>query len=87
MNGDERERKWMHGSARLHPWRRSSVLNGMIKLQTPAIEALDVRKRYRDGTNVLRGVWFVVEPAPIFGYLGRNGAGNSTTVRVLAGRG
>jgi ABC-2 type transport system ATP-binding protein len=56
----------------------------MSKLHTPAIEALDLRKRYRDGTEVLRGVSFAVEPGAIFGYLGRNGAGKSTTVRILA---
>jgi len=62
MNVDERNGKWMHGSTRLHPFRRSVVLRGMNKLQTPAIEALELRKRYRDGTEVLRGVSFAVEP-------------------------
>ena len=84
MNVDERNRKWMHGSTRLHPFRRSVVLWGMTKLKPPAIEALDLRKRYRDGTEVLRGVSFAVEPGTIFSYLGRNGAGKSTTVRILA---
>ena len=59
----------------------------MINLQTPAIEALGLRERSRDGTEVLRGGSFVVDPATIFGYLGRNGAGKSTTDRILAGRG
>jgi ABC-type multidrug transport system fused ATPase/permease subunit len=84
MNGDEREWKWIHGSARLHPFRRCCVLRGMSKLQTPAIEAFDLRKRDRDGTEVLRGVSFAVEPGTISGYLGRSGAGKSTTVRILA---
>ena len=84
MKVDERNGKWMHGSTRLHPFRRSVVLRGMNKLQTPAIEALELRKRYRDGTEVLRGVSFAVEPGTIFSYLGRNGAGKSTTVRILA---
>jgi len=71
MNVDERNRKWMHGSTRLHPFPRSVVLWGMTKLQTPAIEPLDLRKRYRDGTEVLRGVSFAVQPGTIFTYLGR----------------
>ena len=56
----------------------------MSAVQTPAIEALGLRKRYRDGKEVLRGVSFRVEPGTIFAYLGRNGAGKSTTVRTLA---
>jgi ABC-2 type transport system ATP-binding protein len=56
----------------------------MTHPQAAAIEALDLRKRYRDGTEVLRGVSFAVEPGTIFGYLGRNGAGKSTTVRILS---
>jgi ABC-2 type transport system ATP-binding protein len=72
------------GITGLHPFSWSGVLRGMTKLQTPAIEALDLRKRYRDGTEVLRRVSFAVEPGTIFGYLGRNGAGKSTTVRILA---
>jgi ABC-2 type transport system ATP-binding protein len=84
MNVDESLGKWMHASPLLHPFGRSAVLRGMSKLQTPAIQALDLRKRYRDGTEVLRGVSFAVEPGTIFGYLGRNGAGKSTTVRILS---
>ncbi len=56
----------------------------MSRLQTPGIDALDLHKRDRDGTEVRRGVSFAVEPGTIFGYLGRNGADKSTTVRALA---
>jgi len=84
MNIDERQGKWMHASPPLHPFWRPAVLRGMTNLRTPAIETLDLCKRYRDGTEVLRGVSFAVEPGTIFGYLGRNGAGKSTTVRILS---
>lgn len=84
MNGDEPEWKWMHESARLHPFRPSCVLRGMSTLQTRGIETLDLRKRGRDGTEVLRSVSFAVEPGTIFGYLRGNGAGESTSVRTLA---
>ena len=56
----------------------------MSNLQTPAIEPLELRKRDRDGTEVLRGVSFAVDPGTISGYPGRSGAGKSTTVRILA---
>ena len=76
-----------HGDARrvpLHPFSTVPVVMGMSNSQTPTIEALEVRKRYRSGEEVLRGVSFSVEPGSIFAYLGRNGAGKSTTVRILA---
>jgi ABC-2 type transport system ATP-binding protein len=48
----------------------------------PAIEAVDLVKRYRDVTAV-GGVSLRVPRATIFAYLGRNGSGKSTTVRIL----
>ncbi|MFL5905548.1 MAG: hypothetical protein ACJ76Q_17315 [Solirubrobacteraceae bacterium] len=51
----------------------------MTKLQTPAIEALDLRKRYRHGTEVLRGVSFAVQPGTIFTYLGRGSCSSHST--------
>ena len=51
----------------------------------PAIEADDLGKRYEaGGVDALQGVSFAVAPGEIFGFLGRNGAGKSTTVRILA---
>ncbi len=41
-------------------------------------------KRYTEGPHALRDVTFDIPPGSIFGYLGRNGAGKSTTVRILA---
>jgi ABC-2 type transport system ATP-binding protein len=55
----------------------SAVTNGL------AIEVDDVDKRYDAGVQALSGVSFSVEEGEIFGYLGRNGAGKSTTVRIL----
>jgi ABC-2 type transport system ATP-binding protein len=70
--------------ARLHPFFTRPVSTGVNAIDTPAIEALGLRKSYRGGKDVLRGVSFAVEPGTIFAYLGRNGAGKSTTVRILA---
>jgi ABC-2 type transport system ATP-binding protein len=49
-----------------------------------AVEVRDLEKRYEPaGVQALAGVSFDVEEGEIFGYLGRNGAGKSTTVRIL----
>ena len=49
-----------------------------------AIEVRDLAKRYEPaGVEALRGVSFEVGRGEIFGFLGRNGAGKSTTVRII----
>ncbi len=47
-----------------------------------ATAALD--KRY-GRTHALRGIDLVVPPRVVFGYLGPNGSGKTTTIRILAG--
>jgi ABC-2 type transport system ATP-binding protein len=51
---------------------------------TPAIVVVDLGKRF-GSFEAVRGVSFQVEPGEIFGYLGANGAGKSTTIRILCG--
>jgi ABC-2 type transport system ATP-binding protein len=51
---------------------------------TPAIVVRDLTRRFGDFTAVDR-VSFEVEQGEIFGYLGANGAGKSTTIRMLIG--
>jgi ABC-2 type transport system ATP-binding protein len=49
-----------------------------------AIEVVELAKRYEPaGVDALREVSFTVAEGEIFGFLGRNGAGKSTTVRIL----
>jgi ABC-2 type transport system ATP-binding protein len=48
-----------------------------------AIVVEDLGKRYRDGTEAVRGISFRVRTGEIFGLLGPNGAGKSTTVGML----
>ena len=48
----------------------------------PAIEALDLVKRFGDQTAVA-GVSFVVPPGTVLGLHGPNGAGKTTTVRMM----
>jgi ABC-2 type transport system ATP-binding protein len=50
----------------------------------PAIEAAGLTRRFGDFTAV-DGVGFEVARGEIFGYLGANGAGKSTTIRMLIG--
>jgi len=50
----------------------------------PIIEVTDLRRRFGN-FEAVRGVSFTVERGEIFGYLGANGAGKSTTIRILCG--
>jgi ABC-2 type transport system ATP-binding protein len=51
---------------------------------SPVIRAVDLTKRFRDRTGVDR-LSFAVHRGDIFGFLGQNGAGKSTTIRMLLG--
>ena len=48
------------------------------------IEMNDLRKTY-DGTEALRGLSVRVPRGSIFGFLGRNGAGKTTAIKILMG--
>jgi ABC-2 type transport system ATP-binding protein len=50
----------------------------------PAIELRGLTKRFGD-TVALDRVDLVVRPGAVFGFLGRNGAGKTTALRILAG--
>jgi ABC-type multidrug transport system ATPase subunit len=49
----------------------------------PAIQVEDLAKVYRGGKTALAGVSFAVAQGEIFGFLGPNGSGKTTTVRIL----
>jgi len=51
---------------------------------THAIDVEGLEKRFGE-FRAVRGVSFHVEAGEIFGYLGANGAGKSTTIRILCG--
>lgn len=50
----------------------------------PLLEAIDLRKSYA-GRVVVNGVHFAVDRAEIVGLLGRNGAGKTTSFRMVIG--
>ncbi len=56
---------------------------GVAVSDRPAIEVDELTKQYAGGVRALDGVTFRVEEGEVFGYLGRNGAGKSTTLRIL----
>jgi len=51
----------------------------------PAVEVDGLEKHYGDVT-ALDGIAFSAAPGEVFGLLGHNGAGKSTTIRILTGR-
>jgi len=51
--------------------------------QTPAIEAVELTKKYEDGNLALNNVSFSVNPGEIFTLLGGNGAGKTTAINLF----
>ena len=51
----------------------------------PAVQVDDLTKHYGD-VRALDGISFAIGPGEAFGLLGHNGAGKSTTIRILTGR-
>src|SRR6201992_2519425 len=60
-----------------------SVVHSPVESVTAVIELQDLRHVYGDRT-ALSGVSFDVRPAEIFGLLGPNGSGKTTTFRILS---
>ncbi len=50
-----------------------------------AVEVTDFRKKYRTGTEAVKGINLTIKRGEFFGLLGPNGAGKSTTIHCLTG--
>lgn len=48
-----------------------------------ALEIKDLKKKYKNGVQALRGITFSVEEGDFFALLGPNGAGKSTTIGII----
>ena len=49
------------------------------------LEVKDLRKKYDDGFEAVKGVTFSVKKGEVFGILGPNGAGKTTTLEMIEG--
>ncbi len=78
-------RAWLNSYAAAHPL--GSIPPERVRAQTePALTASEVWFRYEpDAPDVLRGLTMTVCRGEHYALLGANGAGKSTTLRVLAG--
>lgn len=54
------------------------------RVEPDVIEVRGLEKRY-GALQALRGLDLTVRPGDVYGFLGRNGAGKSTTIRILMG--
>jgi ABC-2 type transport system ATP-binding protein len=53
-------------------------------MTAPAIESRDLTRRF-DGFTAVNAITFQVEQGEVFGFLGANGAGKTTAIRMLVG--
>jgi len=56
----------------------------LTELNAPLLTLNQLRKSF-GGTQVLRGVDLSLNSGDVYGFLGRNGAGKSTTIRIIMG--
>ena len=54
-------------------------------MNPPALEIVDLVKRYETGTEALRGASLDIQAGEFFGLLGPNGAGKSTLIHCTTG--
>ncbi len=54
-------------------------------IEAPVIEARGLTKRYRGGQLAVDGLDLTVPDGSVFGFLGPNGSGKTTTIRMLLG--
>lgn len=53
----------------------------------PVVDVRDLQRTYSSGARAVQGISFRVRPGEVFGLLGTNGAGKTSTMEVVAGLG
>src|SRR5688500_5669286 len=56
----------------------------MTTAQTPAIDARSLTRKFGDFT-VVKDASLIVQPGEVFGFLGPNGSGKTTMIKMLTG--
>lgn len=79
---DEREEGDNNSNSGSSSSRNQGVLPPPLPSTTATLQGIS--KRY-GWIKAVKGVWLTLPPASIFGLLGSNGAGKSTTIRILTG--
>lgn len=54
-------------------------------MKSSVLEVIDIHKVYDNGVCALKGVSFEVKKGEIYGLIGPNGSGKTTTLRIIAG--
>jgi ABC-2 type transport system ATP-binding protein len=60
-------------------------LKHLAKNPDVVLEVTDLKKRYDDGFEAVKGINFSVKRGEVFGILGPNGAGKTTTLEMIEG--
>lgn len=63
----------------------SAILNIMTKKNKKALEIVNLKKRYKNGPEALKGINLTVNEGDFIGLLGPNGAGKSTLIHCIMG--
>ncbi len=72
------------GAEQGHHWLQASPSQPVNVCNEPAVQLVNVYKTYGK-TPALNGLTFTVGPGEIFGLLGPNGSGKTTTMKLLTG--
>src|SRR5258705_12323741 len=73
-------------SPEIAPEARQEAAPGRGPEATAAIVTSGLTKRFRSGQLAVDGIDMVVPQGSVYGFLGPNGSGKTTTIRMLLGR-
>ena len=59
--------------------------SGEIRVESAAVETMDLSKRYPGGVLAVDGLSLRIRKGEVFGFLGPNGAGKTTSIKMMVG--